>query len=58
MGVTKEYNLPIPIIDNRELKLLDDLTEKYNRLIQPSKINKLEKKIENILPAKDRKSVV
>lgn len=52
MGVTKEYNLPSPIIDKRELKLLDDLTEKYNRLIQPSKINKLGKKIETILPAK------
>lgn len=52
MGVTKEYNLPMPIVDKRELKLLDDLTEKYNRLIQPSKINKLRKKIETILPTK------
>lgn len=52
MENNRTYNIPVPIVDKKELKLLDDLTEQYNKLIQPGKISKIGQKIGEALPEK------
>jgi hypothetical protein len=53
-----KQNLPIPkpIIDTKEANALDTLTERYNKLIEPSKVSKKLKevgsKVEEIIPSK------
>jgi hypothetical protein len=53
-----KQNLPIPkpIIDTKEANALDTLTERYNKLIEPSKVSKKLKEVgsnvEEIIPSK------
>ena len=52
MSVSKHFDLPVPIIDQQELASLDFLSERYNKLIEPSKIAKLGEKAGQIVPQK------
>lgn len=51
MSNDKQYKLPLPIIDKKELELLDLLTERYDIMIQPNKVIKLGKKIGTLIPS-------
>lgn len=48
----RNFNAPVPIIDRREADTLDILTEKYNKLIEPSKIARLGAKVGELIPQK------
>ena len=48
----RKYNIPKPIINNKENDELDILTQKYNKLIEPSSMAKLTKKAEELIPNK------
>ena len=48
----KNYIIPIPVIDDKETQCLDGLTEKYNKLIAPSKIAKVGTKVGQLVPEK------
>ena len=50
MSVSKHFDLPVPVIDQQELASLDFLTERYNKLTEPSKIAKLGEKAGQIIP--------
>lgn len=47
-----KIQLPMPIIDEKEEELLNILTEKYQILIEPSKISKIGTKIGQLVPSK------
>ena len=51
-----EYKVPIPIVDKRESNALDQLTEKYNKLIEPSTAKKIVKKARKLVPDKVKKA--
>lgn len=46
-----KIQLPMPIIDEKEDGLLERLTEEYQKLIEPSKISKIGKKIGQFVPS-------
>ena len=39
------YNVPTIIIDEKEARQLDSLTDAYNKMLEPSKVNKAVSKI-------------
>lgn len=47
--------LPLPIIDEQEMKALDKLTEQYKRLIEPSFIASIGETVEKVIPEKAKK---
>lgn len=51
----KQYIVPSPIIDIKEEKSLDALTERYNKMIEPGKLAKLGTKVTDIVPDKVKK---
>lgn len=50
MMENKGILLPSPIIDAKEDRLLKQLTERYNKLMQPGKISKLGDKAAALVP--------
>lgn len=44
------YNVPAIIIDEKEAQQLDALTEAYNKMLEPSKVNKVVSKIGQKIP--------
>ena len=52
MVENNQYILPSPIIDIKEENSLDALTERYNKMIEPSKLAKLGSKVTEIVPDK------
>lgn len=52
--MTNDYKYPVPVIDKKELVSFDQLTEKYNKLIEPSTANKVIRKAGNLVPEKVR----
>lgn len=52
MEENRDYVFPNPLLNQKELDSLDILTEKYNKLIQPSKVAKLGTKILDFVPNK------
>lgn len=50
----KERNLsaPIPVVDSKELSLLDNLTERYKKITSPGKMAKLSQKAIELIPVK------
>lgn len=59
MNESEKYLIPEPILDDKEKKALTDLTEKYDKMLQPTLIKKAGKAIgttaKNILPEKVQK---
>ena len=58
MGLTSDFKEPSPIIDSKETITLDNLTKRYNKLIEPSMIAKLGTKAGQLVPEKSNKSEV
>lgn len=54
MNKNNSFNIPVPLVNKKETEALDVLTEKYNKLIEPSKITKLSTKAGQFLPEKLR----
>ena len=54
--MSSKYKSPVPIIDKKESKAFDQLTEKYNKLIEPSKAKKIVKKAGKLVPDKVKKA--
>ncbi len=52
----KLYTIPVPILNKKELKLLDILTEKYKKLTKPSKVAQIGAKIHEKIPDKIKES--
>ena len=52
MGSISDLTPPFPIIDNKEATALDNLTKRYNKLIEPSVITKLGTKAGQLVPKK------
>ncbi|KLU63876.1 EcsC protein family protein [Desulfosporosinus acididurans] len=50
MDEIKRPYAPVPIIDEKEAALLDALTERYNKLIKPSKIAQISTKAGELIP--------
>lgn len=46
------YNLPDPIVDSKELKAIDELTKRYDKLCEPSVVSKAGEKVAKLLPEK------
>ncbi len=46
----KKYTLPTPVVDRKEVELLEVLTKRYEAMTQPSTISKLGNKIGNVVP--------
>lgn len=46
----KNVVVEMPIVDDREIKALDALTERYNKLVEPSKILQLGSKVTEFIP--------
>ena len=45
-----KYKIPVPIVDKKESDALEQLTEKYNKLIEPSAVNKIAQKAGELIP--------
>lgn len=41
INMIQEYKIPSPIVDSKEIKSLEVLTERYKKIIEPSNISKL-----------------
>lgn len=52
MSDDMKFLIPNPIVNEKELSLLDDLTKCYEKLIEPSKIAKLGDKVIDLVPEK------
>ena len=52
MGTIRDFKGPSPIIDSKESAALDNLTKRYNKLIEPSAIAKLGTKAGQLVPEK------
>lgn len=52
MTEVKKYVIPSPIVDQKESTSLDELTEKYNKLIAPGPFAKIGKKAKELVPTK------
>lgn len=50
--MVNDYVCPVPIIDKKESDSLDELTERYNKIIEPSKAKRMIRKAENLVPGK------
>lgn len=48
----KEYFLPNPIVNSKEISSLDDLTKRYNKLVEPNAIVKIGQKAGEKVPEK------
>jgi BMFP domain-containing protein YqiC len=46
------YEIPQPIIDEKESQALSELTERYNKIIAPTKIHKIGTKVNELIPNK------
>lgn len=44
------YNIPIPIIDKKELKMIESLSDQYEKLTKPSKLARIGKQASNLVP--------
>ena len=53
----KNYIIPNPIVDAKENRCLEVLTEKYNKMIEPTFVNKAFKSIEENVPDKIKLAV-
>ena len=47
---TKNYQLPVPMRNAKEIKLIEECNERYNKYIQPGIVAKTTQKIKNSLP--------
>lgn len=54
--MAKKYICPMPIVDKKESASLDHLTEKYKKLLEPSKAAKAVKKAGNLIPENVKKA--
>jgi len=52
MNEKKIYNIPVPVLNEKEQESLDILTARYNKMIEPSKIAKIGKKAGELVPEK------
>lgn len=52
MNDKKLHNMPVPVLNQKEQELLDTLTARYNKMIEPSKIAKIGKKAGELVPEK------
>ncbi len=52
MGLTSYFKEPFPIIDSKEATTLDNLTKRYDKLIEPGMIAKLGTKAGQLVPEK------
>lgn len=52
MRATSDFREPYPIIDSKETITLDNLTKRYNKLIEPSVVAKLGTKAGQLVPEK------
>ena len=52
MGLTSDFKGPSPIVDSKEATALDNLTKRYDKLIEPSMIAKLGTKAGQLVPEK------
>lgn len=52
MDEKKIYNIPVPVLNEKEQESLDILTARYNKMIEPSKIAKIGKKAGELVPEK------
>lgn len=50
MGNKTVYKLPSPMIDEKEINSLEVLTERYNKIITPSKLNQLGTTVNEYIP--------
>ena len=50
--MSANYNLPNPIIDVREEASVAELTARYNKMMEPSKLSKAGAKVKDMIPAK------
>lgn len=46
----KKYNLPSPLVDNKEQKLFEELAKRYEKLIEPSGIKRFGQTVSKTLP--------
>lgn len=52
MDENKLFLAPIPVVNRKEVSSLDVLTERYNKMIEPSSIAKIGKRAEELIPEK------
>lgn len=52
MNAHKEYSVPNPIIDTKEDETIEVLLERYNKLLEPSKLSKAGEKVVGFIPDK------
>lgn len=52
MTEEKKYNIPSPMVNKKERDSLVILTDRYNKLIKPSKLSKIGTKINDYIPEK------
>lgn len=50
MEENKKYNLPSPLVNDKEKKLFEELTKRYEKLIEPSGIRRLGETVSGVLP--------
>ena len=50
--MNNQYNIPNPILDKKEEKAIEVLTQNYNKLIEPSSLSKIGKKAGELVPQK------
>lgn len=55
MNDTQKIAIPSPVLDAKEEKTLDQLTERYEKLVRPGKISQLGKKATKLIPEPVRK---
>lgn len=46
----KKYNLPSPLVNDKEQKLFEELAKRYEKLIEPSGVKRLGEAVSNVLP--------
>lgn len=55
--MNKDFKMPLPVIDEREMETLGDLALRFHKLTQPGAVQKLGKKVANYVP-EDIKNLV
>ena len=53
----KDYILPVPVLNKKEKKALDVLTNRYKKMIEPSVVSKVSQKAKDIAPPKIKDTV-
>ncbi|MBR5677407.1 MAG: EcsC family protein [Paludibacteraceae bacterium] len=51
---SKNYNTPNPLLNKKELASLEDLTERYNKLLEPGIISKTGSRVAKLIPQRVR----